>query len=104
MQVLTPEDLAPVLKRLADLEQKAEVYDMLVEEHVSQSFAAKFCRMTVATLITERSRPGTLIRYKMGGKTGKKPEYDLKSLVAYNRSKHLPITREMYLAAKPKAA
>lgn len=97
---ITPEELAPVLQRLEALEEKAQVYDVLIEEWVSHKAALKITGINSKTLKNEREREGTLIVHKMAGSKGTDPRYLVSSLIAYNKSKKKPTTRQMYLEAK----
>ena len=100
LTILTPDDLAPVLNRLAVLEEKAAVYDCLVQEYVSQKFALKFCKIDPKSLKKEREKPDATIKFRMTGKKGTTPVYLFESLAKYNKLKQKPTNRQMYLESK----
>lgn len=52
--------------------------------------ACAYLQMSDSTLRRERDKPGTLIRYRMDGTT---PIYDVASLIAYKKSKYLPVLK-----------
>ena len=70
----------PMRERIARLEA-------MQSEFVSTTEAVRITGKSDDTLRIERDRPGTLIVYKMEGRTGKQPRYCRASLVRYNESR-----------------
>ena len=84
---ITPEDLNPVLKRLEQIELRLEAYVESVNDEVDTHEALKLTGIkSRTTLIEERDRPGSLLKYS---KHGRSVSYSRKSCIDYKLARRL---------------
>jgi hypothetical protein len=87
LSFITPDELRPVLDRLAVLEQRLAAYIETTNDEVDTKTALQLTGIkSRTTLLDERDRPGTLLRYS---KHGRSTSYSRKSCIDYKLSRRL---------------
>jgi predicted mannosyl-3-phosphoglycerate phosphatase (HAD superfamily) len=84
---VTPAELSEVVARLDMVEQRLAVHEEFADDEVRTKKALQLTGIkSRTTLIEERDRPGTLIRYS---KHGRSTSYSRKSCIDYRLSRRL---------------
>ena len=84
---VTPEELNRVLHRLDQMEQRLAAYVASINDEVTTAEALRLTGIkSRTTLLEERDRPGTLLRYS---KHGRSTSYSRKSCIDYKLSHRL---------------
>ena len=85
---VTPAELSQVIARLDLVEMRLAVHEEFADDEVRTKKALQLTGIkSRTTLIEERDRPGTLIRYS---KHGRSTSYSRKSCIDYRLSRRLP--------------
>ena len=89
--IVTPEELQAVVSRLTLMEMRLEVYEEAFKAAFDEEVGTKRALQLTGiksrtTLIEERDRPGTLLRYS---KHGRSTSYSRKSCIDYKLSRRL---------------
>jgi predicted mannosyl-3-phosphoglycerate phosphatase (HAD superfamily) len=97
---VTPAELSEVVARLDMVEQRLAVHEEFADDEVRTKKALELTGIkSRTTLIEERDRPGTLIRYS---KHGRSTSYSRKSCIDYRLARRLaplPTTPVMRVSA-----
>lgn len=84
IEVFTREEAEELVREIRALQVRVTYTELAGDQWVPPAVAARITGRSEKTLQIERDRPGTLLRYKMHGRT---PLYSLLSLRAYNEAR-----------------
>lgn len=97
LSFVTPEEFQQWTQRLVLLEDRLEAYVETTDDEVDTTTALKLTGIkSRKTLIAERGRPGTLIRYS---KHGRSASYSRKSCIDYRQARRLNQSSLLRLAS-----